>query len=294
MKLATQKVPWDEQSIQAVRQMRANGALYTDIAQKIGRTPSAVRAVINRSNWSPQPNIPLADREKGLTVKTCIKCELDKPLDDFYVNAPRGIERRWPYCKPCEIARLADRREKGLHLPKLRRHVAKHREKYPEQAEANRIFSQAIRHGRIIRFAGSASHAISNIIGCTQMSLPSPETMLAYASILEKQQYVVHNRIKYPIATGEIVEAACAALRHCASLNVFAQGALSDDNPEDMLESIRLLMEQCQRQRDALDAVLNWYGNDRQIAFPGKQIVEALGSTDTSALTSTERGEGQS
>lgn len=131
--------------------MRANGILYTEIAQKIGRTPSAVRAVINRDNWSPQQNIPLADREKGLTAKTCLKCELSKPLDDFYVSAPRGVERRWPYCKPCEVARLADRREKGLHLPKLRRHVAKHREKYPEQAEANRIFSQAIRNKRIIR-----------------------------------------------------------------------------------------------------------------------------------------------
>lgn len=48
--------------------------------------------------------------------------------------------------------------------------------------------------------------------------LPKPETMLAYASILEKQQYVVKNGVKFPIATGEIVEAACAALRHCAAL----------------------------------------------------------------------------
>lgn len=48
--------------------------------------------------------------------------------------------------------------------------------------------------------------------------LPQPETMLTYASILEKQQYVVKNNAKYPIATGEIVEAACAALRVCAAL----------------------------------------------------------------------------
>lgn len=48
------------------------------------------------------------------------------------------------------------------------------------------------------------------------------------------------------------------------------------DDPEEMLESIRLLMEQCQRQRDAIEAVLNWYGNDRLIAFPGKQLTEAL------------------
>lgn len=41
--------------------------------------------------------------------------------------------------------------------------------------------------------------------------------MLTYASILEKQQYVIHKGIKVPIATGEIVEAACEALRVCAA-----------------------------------------------------------------------------
>ena len=55
--------------------------------------------------------------------------------------------------------------------------------------------------------------------------LPSPETMLTYASILEKQQYVVKDNVKYPIATGEIVEAACAALRVCAR-----QAAATPDN----------------------------------------------------------------
>jgi len=48
--------------------------------------------------------------------------------------------------------------------------------------------------------------------------MPKPETMLTYASILEKQQYVVKDNVKYPIPTGEIVEAACAALRYCAAL----------------------------------------------------------------------------
>lgn len=50
------------------------------------------------------------------------------------------------------------------------------------------------------------------------MTLPSPETMLTYASILEKPQYWVDPRgRKWLLATGEIIEAACAALRHCAS-----------------------------------------------------------------------------
>ena len=47
------------------------------------------------------------------------------------------------------------------------------------------------------------------------MALPSPETMLTYASILEKPKYQVDEKtgIKYRLATGEIVEAACTALR---------------------------------------------------------------------------------
>lgn len=51
-------------------------------------------------------------------------------------------------------------------------------------------------------------------------ALPSAETMLTYASILEKPQYQVDPKTgqKYPLATGEIVEAACAALRFCAAL----------------------------------------------------------------------------
>lgn len=54
----------------------------------------------------------------------------------------------------------------------------------------------------------------------TLTDLPKPETMLMYASILEKSQYFTHPKtgIKYPLATGEIVEAACAALRVCAAL----------------------------------------------------------------------------
>lgn len=48
--------------------------------------------------------------------------------------------------------------------------------------------------------------------------LPAPETMLAYASILEKPQYVIKNGARFKLPTGEIIEAACAALRLCAAL----------------------------------------------------------------------------
>jgi hypothetical protein len=45
--------------------------------------------------------------------------------------------------------------------------------------------------------------------------LPSPETMLTYASILEKPKY---DERGFQLATGEIIEAACAALCYCAAL----------------------------------------------------------------------------
>ena len=45
--------------------------------------------------------------------------------------------------------------------------------------------------------------------------LPSPETMLTYASILEKPKY---DERGFQLATGEIIEAACAALRHYAAI----------------------------------------------------------------------------
>lgn len=51
-------------------------------------------------------------------------------------------------------------------------------------------------------------------------ALPKPETMLTYASMLEKPQYHVDavTGAKFRLATGEVVEAACAALRYCAAL----------------------------------------------------------------------------
>jgi hypothetical protein len=52
----------------------------------------------------------------------------------------------------------------------------------------------------------------------TLEQMPSPETLLTYASILEKPQYEFTRGRKIKLATGEIVEAACAALRVCAQL----------------------------------------------------------------------------
>lgn len=49
------------------------------------------------------------------------------------------------------------------------------------------------------------------------MALPSPETMLTYASILEKPQYYVHKGVKLRMPESEIIKAAAAALRHCAA-----------------------------------------------------------------------------
>lgn len=52
--------------------------------------------------------------------------------------------------------------------------------------------------------------------------LPQSETMLIYASILEKPQYHVKDGVKYLIPTGEVIEAACDALRYCAKLKMEA------------------------------------------------------------------------
>jgi hypothetical protein len=40
--------------------------------------------------------------------------------------------------------------------------------------------------------------------------------MLTYASILEKPQYYIHKGQKYLMPRSEIIDAAIAALRHCA------------------------------------------------------------------------------
>jgi hypothetical protein len=42
--------------------------------------------------------------------------------------------------------------------------------------------------------------------------------MLLYASILEKPRYDVHKGVRYLLPRGEIINAAIAALRHCAAL----------------------------------------------------------------------------
>lgn len=59
----------------------------------------------------------------------------------------------------------------------------------------------------------------------TLEQLPAPETLETYASILEKPQYWIDPRTgrRHMLATGEIVEAACAALRICARIKVGQQ-----------------------------------------------------------------------
>lgn len=52
--------------------------------------------------------------------------------------------------------------------------------------------------------------------------LPQSETMLTYASILEKPKFAVKDGVKYLLPTGEIIEAACEALRYCAKLKAEA------------------------------------------------------------------------
>lgn len=142
---------WATEDEQTAWRMKAAGATTTEIGARFGRSDASIRSLFHKGKTSLAAGIPLAEREVGQTSKLCRKCEVQKPLAEFAVNMVRGAEQRWPYCKPCEIARLADRREKGLHLEKTRRHVAKYRERYPEKDAANRIFGAAIRSGKIIR-----------------------------------------------------------------------------------------------------------------------------------------------
>lgn len=68
--------------------------------------------------------------------------------------------------------------------------------------------------------------------------LPKPETMLAYASILEKPQCQ-----KWLLATGEIIEAACAALRYCAHVSTTAPAAEPGDVRNISDEMVQLACE---------------------------------------------------
>jgi len=145
------KKPWTIEEKAIAHEMKAAGAGPSNIGKRIGKSSDSVRSFFNKSKSYPFRQKPLAEKEMGLTSKTCRKCGLGKPFDDFAVTKMSGMDYRWPYCKPCEIARLADRREKGLHLEKTRRHVAKYRVKYPEKDAANKIFNEAVRTGKIIR-----------------------------------------------------------------------------------------------------------------------------------------------
>lgn len=143
--------PWSAEHVALARQMRADGASSVDIAAVVGRTADQVRSRLNRGNGSPHKNLSLAEKEVGLTVKRCRRCQEDLPLESFSVTKKWNTEYRWARCKACEIARHADRRERGLHLIKTRRHVAKAREKYPEKFAAQKTLNEAVRSGRIVR-----------------------------------------------------------------------------------------------------------------------------------------------
>lgn len=143
--------PWSPEHVALAREMREAGASSVDIAAAVGRTPDQVRSRLNRDNDHPYRTRPLAEKEVGLTVKRCRGCQEDLPLEAFSVTKMNNTEYRRPRCKPCEIARHADRRERGLHLIKARRHVAKAREKYPEKTAAQKTLNEAVRSGRIVR-----------------------------------------------------------------------------------------------------------------------------------------------
>lgn len=141
--------PWPAEHVKLARDMKRAGASTAEIAKLVGRSQDQVRSRLNRGTHPPAA--PLAEREAGITAKRCRKCKQEKPLDDFAITNMNKMEYRWPYCKPCEIARQADRRERGLHLEKARRHVAKHKEKYPEHEAARKAFAEAVRRGHLIR-----------------------------------------------------------------------------------------------------------------------------------------------
>lgn len=65
--------------------------------------------------------------------------------------------------------------------------------------------------------------------------LPKSETMRAYASILEKPQYDTRG---FKLATGEVVEAACAALRVCARLKDAVEAA-SYQGGNHLIETVK-------------------------------------------------------
>lgn len=71
----------------------------------------------------------------------------------------------------------------------------------------------------------AASEQADSAIGHLRIGrLPSVETMLCYADILEKPKFDVRNGIKYRLPNGEIIKAAIEALRFC--------GALRGSSPE--------------------------------------------------------------
>lgn len=128
------------------------------------------------------------------------------------------------------------------------------------------------------------------------MPLPSPKTMLTYASILEKPKYQVDEKtgIKYRLATGEIVEAACEALRQCA---LAAQGSADCGEVAELRAKLDLAI------KGIRDFTEGHYDNPRQYrpepCKHGQRWYEGCQSCDdafmeqlASSLTSTTRGGG--
>jgi len=116
------RIPWSAEHVALAKKMKAEGAKSSQIAAAVGRTADQVRSRLNRDNDRPYQTRPLAEKEVGLTVKRCRRCQEDLPLEAFAVTKMGKTEYRRPRCRPCEIARHADRRERGLHLVKARHH----------------------------------------------------------------------------------------------------------------------------------------------------------------------------
>ena len=114
------RIPWSPEHVALAKKMKAEGAKSSQIAAAVGRTADQVRSRLNRDNDRPYQTRPLAEKEAGLTVKRCRRCQEDLPLEAFAVTKMNKTEYRRPRCRPCEIARHADRRERGLHLVKAR------------------------------------------------------------------------------------------------------------------------------------------------------------------------------